>query len=255
MAYRLSFIISILALCIYSFIYEPRNLEINYFQKSYLSQSQRIKIAHITDLHTNGLGAIEKKVIDSLNEEKPDFIFITGDIATPGGTIEGYKEVLSQFKATKGVYFVLGNWEYWEPIEKLEEILKESNITLLKNEITTINNNLKLIGFDDIEGTPDINLIKKVNLESLNIALFHSPDFFEQNLGAIQLSLAGHSHGGQIKLPFYGPLWTPSGTGRFVEGWYKRGANELYVSRGVGTSILPLRFNCRPEITYIEISY
>ncbi len=255
MIYRICFILSILLLCIYSFIFEPQNLEINHFKKSYLSKSQLLKIAHITDLHTKGLGSIERKVIESLNEEKPDLIFITGDIATPGGTIDGYKEVLSQFKASRGIYFVLGNWEYWEPIDKLEEVLKDTNITLLKNEITTLDSNLKLIGFDDIEGAPDINLVKMVDLNSLNIALFHSPDFFEQNLGSIQLSLAGHSHGGQIKLPFYGPLWTPRGTGRFVEGWYKKGENELYVSRGIGTSILPIRFNCRPELTYIEISY
>lgn len=239
----------------YSCIFEPQNLEIKHFKRSYLSRSQHLKIAHISDLHTKGLGVVEKKVIDSLNEEKPDFIFITGDIATPSGSVEGYKEVLSQIKAKRGTYFVLGNWEYWEPIEKLAEVLKDSSITLLKNEITTIDNNLKLIGFDDIEGTPDINLVKKVDLNSLNIALFHSPEFFEQDLGSIQLSLAGHSHGGQIKLPFYGPLWTPGGTGKFAEGWYKKGENELYVNRGIGTSILPIRFNCRPELTYIEISY
>src|SRR5690606_8472720 len=118
MIYRICFILSILLLCIYSFIFEPQNLEINHFKKSYLSKSQLLKIAHITDLHTKGLGSIERKVIESLNEEKPDLIFITGDIATPGGTIDGYKEVLSQFKASRGIYFVLGNWEYWEPIEK-----------------------------------------------------------------------------------------------------------------------------------------
>lgn len=222
MIYRICFILSILLLCIYSFIFEPQNLEISHFKKSYLSKSQKLKIAHITDLHTKGLGDVEQKVIESLNEEMPDLIFITGDIATPGGTIDGYKEVLSQLKASRGIYFVLGNWEYREPIEKLDEVLKDSNIILLKNEIATIDNKLKLIGFDDIEGIPEINLIKKADPHLLNIALFHSPEFFEQNLGDIQLSLAGHSHGGQVKLPFFGAPWTPKGTGKYVEGWYKR---------------------------------
>lgn len=249
------FILVTLASCYYSFIYEPNNLEINHYKRSYLNQSQKIKIAHITDLHTKGLGSVEKKVIESLSKENPDYIFITGDIATPGGTIEGYRAVLSQFKAAKGVYFVLGNWEYWEPIEKLNEILKDLNITLLKNELIAVDTGLNLIGFDDIEGSPDKNLIDQANPDILNIALFHSPEFFELEMKDIQLSLAGHSHGGQVKLPFYGPIWTPRGTGKYVEGWYKKGSNELYVSRGIGTSILPIRFNCRPELSYIEISF
>jgi len=248
-------IISILAFIIYSFIYEPQNLEVSYFKRSYLNQSRHLKIAHITDLHKKGLGPIEKKVIDSLNKERPDIIFITGDLATSGGSVEKYQEVLSQINAPKGVFFVLGNWEYWEPIEKLEQILKNLNITLLKNQITSVDSNLKILGFDDIEGNPDRNLIKKVDLKTLNIALFHSPEFFDENFGNIQLSLAGHSHGGQIKLPFYGPIWTPRGTRKYAEGWFRNGNNELYVSRGIGTSILPIRFNCRPELTYFEITY
>jgi predicted MPP superfamily phosphohydrolase len=69
------------------------------------------------------------------------------------------------------------------------------------------------------------------------------------------LAFAGHSHGGQIRLPFIGALWTPEGTGKYDAGWFQEGKAKMYVSRGLGNLILPIRFNCKPEISFIRVSY
>lgn len=235
----------------YSFIYEPNHLQIKEFNIHSSKIFSPVKVAHISDLHTKGLGSIEKKLIQDLDRTKPDIIFITGDIATPNGTYKGYREVLSKIKAPKGVYFTKGNWEYWSPISEIEKLLEETSIFDLTNESIRIDN-LQVIGFDDLlEGDPDHELLKKS--ENFNIALFHSPIFFKETKKYFDLSLAGHSHGGQIRLPLYGALWTPEGTGQYVQGLFEENGSKLYVNRGIGTSILPIRFNCRPELTIINL--
>lgn len=88
----------------------------------------------------------------------------------------------------------------------------------------------------------------------LVIGLFHSPASFDSVAGSWPLALAGHTHGGQIRLPFVKPLWLPEGSGSYVAGWYEGKGSKLYVSRGVGTAMLPLRFLCRPELALITIS-
>lgn len=88
---------------------------------------------------------------------------------------------------------------------------------------------------------------------ALRIVLFHSPAYFDSASEKIDLAFAGHTHGGQIRLPWIGALWTPPGSGRFVQGWYSAGSARMLVSRGVGTSILPVRFLCAPEVARIDI--
>ncbi len=71
--------------------------------------------------------------------------------------------------------------------------------------------------------------------------------------GKYDLAFAGHTHGGQVRLPLVGPLWLPPGSGRFVEGWYEEAGTKMYVSRGVGTSVLPVRLLCAPEIAIFDL--
>jgi hypothetical protein len=87
----------------------------------------------------------------------------------------------------------------------------------------------------------------------VRLALFHSPDLFDAVAPKVDLALAGHTHGGQVSLPLLGPPWLPPGSGAYVDGWYQRGAARMHVSRGVGTSILPVRFLCRPEVAVVEL--
>lgn len=225
--------------------------------KIHLGKSGRIiRIAHLTDLHTQGLMRIEQTMLDVLEKEKPDLIVITGDLATPDGTFEGYYAVLSKLHAKLGVYFVSGNWEYWEPIPEFEKLLTLAKIENLNNKVKEIDKGLWLVGFDDaLEGQPDLSILDIIPQSDIKISLFHSPVYFQETKSKIQLSLAGHSHGGQLLIPFIGSFWLPEGTGKYEQGWFKENQSLMYVSRGIGTSILPVRFNCSPELAIIEVHY
>lgn len=243
-------------LTIYSFAIEPYHLESTFHEVSIGKSGKSLLLAHVTDLHTDGLGTLEKKLIDSLRSQKPDVIVITGDIATPGGTAKGYQDVLSELKAPLGVYFVQGNWEYWEPVKKLGQIFNEAGIVDLTNKHFQIKDNLWLVGLDDeLAGSPTVSSYEGVPAEAKVISIFHSPALFNSIESKTNLAFAGHSHGGQIRIPFIGALWTPQGTDRYVSGWFEEGHAKMYVSRGIGTSILPIRFNCRPEVAFIKVSY
>lgn len=236
--------------------YHTNTLEISHHEFSFFPGTQSVKIAQVSDLHSDTVGILESALFKALKSENPDIIVITGDLATPNGKIEGYKKLLSQFRAPKGVYFIPGNWEYWEPIETLDDILKDNQIMNLSNKIHKVDNNLLIVGFDDSEeGKPDFNLLNKLPNRGVKIALFHSPVFFDSVKGKIQMALSGHSHGGQIRLPLIGAMVTPQGTGEYIQGLYTKGNSHLYVSRGIGTSILPIRIFCPPELVIFEIKY
>lgn len=241
----------------YSIFIEPNWLEVTHHHVS-LSQkpTKKIKIIQITDIHTKGLGDLEKEAIKQIKKENPDLIFITGDIATPVGTISGYEEVLKNFKAPMGVYYVPGNWEDWEPIPDLQKILATNNIVDLTNKTKRIDSNLWLAGFADAPtGSPNISILNSIPKDSKIITIFHSPTFFKEIESKVDYAFAGHTHGGQIRLPLWGAIALPPGSDHFDMGWFKGRRAKMYVSRGIGTSIVPMRFWCRPELTVFEISY
>jgi predicted MPP superfamily phosphohydrolase len=216
----------------------------------------KLKIAHVSDLHTKGLDNLEKQLALAISNEKPDIIVITGDLATPLGSSEGYEAVLKTLKAPKGTYFVQGNWEYWEPIQELKTLFRNNNITDLTNSYFQLDNNLWFVGFDDSEeGTPKLDILESIPKSAIKIGLFHSPVFFDKVAGKTQLNLAGHSHGGQIYIPMISSFWIPEGTGKYTQGWFEKNQSKLYVNRGIGTSIVPLRFNSHPELAIIDIDY
>lgn len=238
-------------------IYDHTNtLVVSHHSFSFAQGNKSIKLAQISDLHSDSIGKLENELFKILAQEKPDIIAITGDFATPNGKVKGYKQILEKLKAPMGVYFVPGNWEYWQPIEDLEQSLKDSNIINLSNRIKKLAADFYLIGFDDsVEGRPNIELLLNLPKEATKIALFHSPQFFDSITGKIQLALAGHSHGGQIRLPIWGELATPEGTGKYVQGLYSIQNSHLYVSRGIGTSVIPVRMFCSPELAIFDIKY
>lgn len=241
---------------IYSTFFEPFQLENTFHEVTIGKSGKSLLVAHVTDLHTDGLGTIELKLIDSIRSNKPDIIFITGDIATPGGTAKGYEDVLSKLKAPLGVYFVQGNWEYWEPIKELSDILKRADIVDITNKHLHIKDDLWLVGLDDeLAGLPQIDTFEGIPENRKKISIFHSPALFTSINIKTDLAFAGHSHGGQIRIPFIGSLWTPKGTDKYDSGWFEEGQAKMYVSRGIGNSILPIRFNCRPEVAFIKVNY
>jgi uncharacterized protein len=103
-------------------------------------------------------------------------------------------------------------------------------------------------------GRPNLEeAMKGVPPNVYTIAMFHSPIFFEVIAGKVNLALAGHTHGGQIRIPFVKPFWLPKGSGPFLEGWYEEKDSRMYVNRGIGMSELPVRFRCPPEVAFITL--
>jgi uncharacterized protein len=224
--------------------------------------AEPLRIVHLSDLHTAGIGFRERRMFDRLAAASPDIIVVTGDVLTTGRRRDvspaeqrAVQEVLSKLQAPLGVFAVPGNWEYWRGLQDPTPLFAGAGVRLLRNDAVEIRRGLWIVGVDDAcAGRTDVEAaFAGVPADATVIALMHSPSPFPRVAARAPLVLAGHSHGGQVRLPFLGALWLPPETGPFVQGWYTSGSSRLYVSRGVGTSIFRLRFLCRPEIAVIDV--
>jgi len=214
-----------------------------------------LKIAHLTDLHTSGLGRRERKLLSLLDAEQPDVIIITGDTVTWGRRYDNVRPLLSRLHAPLGVWLVRGNWENNYPLQNEREFYSQLGVHLLLNEGRPVRPDVWLAGLDDpSSGTPNLDAaLDSVSPGAYVIAAFHAPAFFDQIAGRVPLVLAGHTHGGQVRLPLVPVFWLPHGSGRYLAGWYAERGSRMYVSRGIGTSFLPIRFLCPPELSMITV--
>ena len=222
------------------------------------------KIAHLSDLHIKEKEPVHERIIDELTKANPDLIVVTGDFIDESENIEICLEFVKRLKAKYGVWAVLGNWEHgMGDTDEFVKRLKETGINLLVNENRKIKigeDFLYLAGVDDPFFKKD-NLplaVKGIPLnskQSLTILLAHSPDIFEQaKKYNIPLVLAGHTHGGQVRLPFVGPLYSLTPTmGKYSMGLFKESNSQMYVNPGIGISKIPFRFFCPPELTIINL--
>jgi predicted MPP superfamily phosphohydrolase len=215
---------------------------------------QPLVVVHLTDLHTGGFGRRERRVVEMIEETKPDLVVVTGDVVD-GGSLEPARELFTRLRAPLGVFVVRGNWENWKPPGDEATFYASVGARFLLNEGRLVRPDVWIGGVDDpMSGRADVKqALRGAPERALRILLFHSPGSFDSFAPDIDLAFAGHTHGGQVRLPFVGALWTPPGSGRFVEGGYQTGRARMFVSRGVGTSIVPVRFFCRPEISAITI--
>ncbi len=213
-----------------------------------------LRVLHLTDLHGKGLGTNERAVLRTIEEEKPDVIVITGD-TIDRGAFAPYAEFLGSLKAPLGVYAVEGNWEHWRPAPDEDAVWAAAGITMLRNEARRLRDDVWIVGLDDATaGRPDAeSALAQVPHGVATIALFHSPLPFADLAGRVSVAFAGHTHAGQVRLPFHVTPVLPKNTGPYVEGRFDERGSTLYVSRGVGTSILPVRFFCRPEIAVHDL--
>jgi uncharacterized protein len=224
------------------------------------------KIVQLTDLHARS-GVMDRQRLEQVariaNQQQPDLIALTGDyitLYTDRAAEEMLTNAFSQLKAKDGAVAIMGNHERGQVgnVVPITNLLQHSNITLLNNAVHSINRSghlLNIAGVDDVWMNM-ANLpvtIAQLPKTGTNILLAHEPDFGDiaaaTNLFGLQLS--GHSHGGQITLPFF-PKVTAMWAKKYINGLYQIGSMQLYVSRGVGTTgKIQARFNCRPEIAVI----
>jgi hypothetical protein len=163
---------------------------------------------------------------------------------------------LGKLRAARGVFAVLGNHEYWTDPLLIARLLRENGIDVLINESRLLAPNLWLAGMDDIwSGRPDLDkALANVPAGAATILLAHEPDFADQAQGRGNLlQLSGHSHGGQVRVPFSKRPFLPVLSWKYWAGLHRAGDVLVYTSRGVGTMQPPFLFTCRPEVALLRL--
>jgi predicted MPP superfamily phosphohydrolase len=228
-----------------------------------------IKIVQFSDTHIGfqySMSQLEK-LITKINKMQPDLIFFTGDLLDDPLRFTGKSKLiamLSKLKAPLGKFAVYGNHDHGGYGSDLyKNIIEQSGFTLLLNTSVKIklldDSIIWIAGVDDaMLGKPDLaTAMEQIPEDSYTILLSHAPDLADAAAAyPIQLQLSGHSHGGQIQIPFYGPLVTPPYAENYVEGYYSIGDERpmtLYVNRGLGTTRLPFRFLSQPELALFTL--
>ncbi|MEK4127216.1 metallophosphoesterase [Anoxybacillus sp. FSL W8-0382] len=204
-----------------------------------------------------------RQVVEQINALDPHLICFTGDLLDEPNKYEHVETIttlLKQLHAPLGKFCIYGNHDhggYGTDIYK--RMMTASGFRLLVNEWVTIergHERIAIAGLDDFMlGKPNFaKTVQQLPKETYTIALIHEPDLVTQaSVYPFHLQLSGHSHGGQIQLPWIGPLVTPPLAKQYVEGFYDIGQLTLYVNRGLGTTRMPFRFLTPPELTLFTL--
>lgn len=232
-----------------------------------------LSIVHLTDLHVGPFMSAEElsQYVNAVNELKPDLIALTGDFVTSEASeADTCADVLAKLRARLGVFACIGNHEiYARADERLAKLFASHGIRTLRNDGVTLETGagrVSILGIDDLRaGRPNLAAAQRAvrdNPGEIKILLSHRPEIFPAAaLAGIDTVLSGHYHGGQVKL-FAAPesfsvarLLTP-----YAEGPYRLTAKDsdrvahLFVARGIGTSGLPIRVNCPPQIAHLTLT-
>jgi predicted MPP superfamily phosphohydrolase len=210
------------------------------------------RLVHFTDVHHKGDTAYLQYVVNQINSLAPDFVCFTGDIMEDGRYLKEALELFAEIKTP--LYGVPGNHDYWSRA-KFGAIQKSFATTgggWLLDQTRTVGSDINLIG---ITCTHARSQQLPQDPTRKNIVLMHYPAWVKEFAGQkFDLLLAGHSHGGQVRIPFYGPIIVPYLVDQYDLGLYQTDAGPLYVNAGIGyIGHYNFRFNCHPEITLIEV--
>ncbi|MFT4625514.1 MAG: putative MPP superfamily phosphohydrolase [Myxococcota bacterium] len=258
-----------MALVWWAFVWEPDALVV--VQQELRLPGWRgpsLRVAVLTDLHVGAPHIDAAKVqalVDATNGQQPELILIAGDFVidgVQGGTFippEDFAPILGQLRAPLGVFAVLGNHDWWFDGDRVTRALEDVAIVVLEDEAVKIQHQAGgfwLAGLGDWMTRPhDVDKTVAAITDDAPALLFtHSPDAFPSIPRRFALTIAGHTHGGQVNLPVLGRLVVPSEYGaRYAAGHIEEQGKHLYVSTGVGTSILPVRFRVPPEVAILEL--
>jgi predicted MPP superfamily phosphohydrolase len=229
-------------------------------------------IAQLTDFHYSAFTAgIIESAVKMTNDLKPDLIALTGDYVTQSmlysetrdedssRAAEPCARLLAKLRAKSGVFAILGNHDEVTNPDFVTNALQQNGIKVLANSSVPIerdDSRLWLAGVRDVmKGEPDLGkTLASIPAGEATVLLAHEPDYADEvRFSPVDLQLSGHSHGGQIDLPFIGPLYLPPLAKKYVAGLRKLGNLTLYTNRGVGTIRIPARLNCPPEVTLFTL--
>lgn len=247
----------VLAVLIWGFFVEPRSIEITELRLNGIRSSSQT-LAVISDLHLDGLGYRERKLLETLEQRQPDIVILLGDVVDGPDDLPDLERFLIALPSSQRIA-IFGNWEYWGGIDHdaLRSVYAKHGVRLLVNDC-----HAGIVGLDDsTAGEPNLEVaLARCRSAAPDVSPFlvlqHSPGFFETTTvdpAKFPLNLAGHTHGGQIAIFGFAP-WTPPGSGSFVAGEYSTRFGRLYVTRGIGTSVIPLRIGARPEVVFVTTS-
>jgi uncharacterized protein len=222
-----------------------------------------LKVVHLTDIHHSLYTPLEdvERAVKMTNHLQPDLIALTGDYVTFSPTyIWPVAQVLGRLRARLGVFAVLGNHDFQVDADEMTSALKAHRIHVLRNShfaLDSGHDRLWLVGVDDLWWSAD-DLeagMRHVPSHEPKILLCHNPVGIHMAAEHhIDLVLSGHTHGGQVRLPVVGGLYTRSKLGRrFIAGWNRLDGTQIYVSRGIGKVLVPLRVGCPPEIACLNL--
>ena len=227
-----------------------------------------LRIAVLADLHAGSAFIDERKlrtIVERTNQLQPEMIVILGDYIYGDGrgkkyiAPEVFAPILKDLRAPLGVYSVLGNHDWWFGGLRVRRALEQNGIKVLDNEVLRVDargSALWLVGLADLWTRPQLveETIAQVPEGAPLIALTHNPDIFPHLSGRVPLLLAAHTHGGQVRFPIIGSIVHPSDYGqRYAAGHIFENGHHLFVTTGIGTSILPVRFNVPPEIVLLTV--
>ena len=228
-----------------------------------------MKIAQLSDLHLHHISRAYRMAIDVIRKEHPSLVVITGDLVDHPEQTSACLAFLSNLRTAARVPVVVvpGNWDHRAfPTKQSiaawhKHVQEETGIRVLANQNVVLHRHgdrMWLVGTDDpYFGHADLDAsFKGVPDTAFALVLTHAPEAFEElaQRPAARLVFAGHTHGGQVRLPFIGAVRVPSRYGtRFARGLFKLGDTLFYVNAGMGMSHLPIRFLCRPELTFITL--
>jgi predicted MPP superfamily phosphohydrolase len=230
-------------------------------------------IAQLSDFHYDENSVVPiRAAIEIVKNLHPDVIVLTGDFVTvppfykalhtakaAAADIEPCTDLLSHLRPRLAIVSVLGNHDVASDAHRIIDTLDSHGLPVLRNRSIPIEqggSRIWLSGLDDVwEGDPDLNLaLHGVPSNELVVLLVHEPDFADEAVHyPVDLQLSGHSHGGQIWLPGIGAPWLPTFGRKYPRGMYRVGPLTLYTNMGLGTIRLPVRLNCRPEVTLFTL--
>jgi uncharacterized protein len=227
------------------------------------------KVAVITDLHVGSVYVDLKKVkqvVSETNKTNPDLTVLLGDYVS---NVRNYCPIkpsefvpeLAKLKAKDGVFAILGNHDWWYNGNEVLNAFKAAHLDVLENSARKINirgQRLWIAGLADLwTRQPAIEkTIKAIPANDPILLLTHNPDVFPSVPSRVSLTIAGHTHGGQVALPGYGPIIVPSAYGlKYARGHVVENGNHLFVSTGIGTTMLPVRLCTPPEITILILNH
>ena len=260
-----------LLLALWAFVVEPSRLivhEETIGMKAWPGQLNGLRIAAISDIHAGSPFINESKLrllVERANATRPDVIVLLGDYMVRDSwhssqmQPEKIVQSLKALHAPLGVYAVLGNHDWWYDVSHVRAALEAGGIKVIDNDVVSLEKNGRafyLAGIADAWSLTDdiIGTASRVPPGEPAIALTHNPDILPRLPQTFLLTLGGHTHGGQVNLPFLGRRIVPSEFGqRYAAGHVEEEGKHLFVTTGVGTSVFPVRFRVPPEIAVLTL--